>query len=220
MIDQILAIKEKILAYRFIKWVISGIMLILVLGIYAIYMLSHQHQQELTSVKTDPSKEARKATMTNASTEIKSQSSDAVIMVDVKGAVKRPGVYNVVDNPRAQKAIAQAGGIGITSEADITTVNLAQKMSDGTVIYVPNKNEPQPNNERTVIAKKSDSAKINLNTATANELQMLEGIGAKKAEQIIAYRETHGHFKDVTELKGIPGIGDKRIESLKDKLLV
>ena len=216
MIDQILAIKEKILAYRFIKWVISGIMLILVLGIYAIYMLSHQ--QELTSVKTDPSKEARKATMTNASTEIKSQSSDAVIMVDVKGAVKRPGVYNVVDNPRAQKAIAQAGGI--TSEADITTVNLAQKMSDGTVIYVPNKNEPQPNNERTVIAKKSDSAKINLNTATANELQMLEGIGAKKAEHIIAYRETHGHFKDVTELKGIPGIGDKRIESLKDKLLV
>ena len=216
MIDQILAIKEKILAYRFIKWVISGIMLILVLGIYAIYMLSHQ--QELTSVKTDPSKEARKATMTNASTEIKSQSSDAVIMVDVKGAVKKPGVYNVVDNPRAQKAIAQAGGI--TSEADITTVNLAQKMSDGTVIYVPNKNEPQPNNERTVIAKKSDSAKINLNTATANELQMLEGVGAKKAEQIIAYRETHGHFKDVTELKGIPGIGDKRIEPLKDKLLV
>ncbi|WP_341864478.1 SLBB domain-containing protein [Leuconostoc citreum] len=183
MIDQILAIKEKILAYRFIKWVICGIMLILVLGIYAIYMLSHQHQQELTSVKTDPSKEARKATMTNASTEIKSQSSDAVIMVDVKGAVKRPGVYNVVDNPRAQKAIAQAGGI--TSEADITTVNLAQKMSDGTVIYVPNKNEPQPNNERTVIAKKSDSAKINLNTATANELQMLEGIGAKKQSKLL-----------------------------------
>ncbi|MFH0349588.1 hypothetical protein ACG92U_06015 [Leuconostoc citreum] len=58
-------------------------------------------------------------------------------------------------------------------------------MSDGTVIYVPNKNEPQPNNERTVIAKKSDSAKINLNTATANELQMLEGVGAKKQSKLL-----------------------------------
>ncbi|WP_224154508.1 helix-hairpin-helix domain-containing protein [Leuconostoc gelidum] len=134
---------------------------------------------------------------------------------------KNPGVYDIVNSPRAQTAIAKAGGL--THEADTIKLNLAQKLSDGQMLYVPVIGEVA-SNKVTVDQQGAESGqemtKINLNTATAEELQTLEGVGEKKAEQIIAYREAHDGFKKLDEIKEVSGIGAKRFETMQDKITI
>lgn len=146
------------------------------------------------------------------------KSEKMVILVDVKGAVNKPGVYDITDNPRTQVALAKAGGV--VENADISQVNLAQKQNDGGIIYIPVKGEISPNYTQKNGEDGKGENKVNLNTANSSELQNLEGIGSKKAEQIIAYREEHGQFKQIDDLKMISGIGEKRFETLKDRLTV
>lgn len=102
-------------------------------------------------------------------------------------------------------------------------VNLAQKLTNGQIVYVPMRGETSStpvNNGSTSAMSTTDNEVINLNTATVVELQKLDGIGVKKAEQIIAYREEHGEFKSIEEIKQVSGIGEKRFEALKDKVTV
>lgn len=100
-------------------------------------------------------------------------------MVDVKGAVNKPGVYQVDTSDRVQSAILKAGGQ--RTDADMTQVNLAQRLTDGQVLYVPIKGEQVPTNfANETVASSQTKTTINLNTATKEELQNLEGIGEKK----------------------------------------
>ena len=112
--------------------------------------------------------------------------------------------------------MAKAGGL--TDQAEILTINLAQKLTDGQMVYIPTKGERL--NEPATASSQVQKDKVNLNTATVAELQTLEGIGEKKAEQIIAYREANGGFKQISDLKAVSGIGEKRFETLKDSLTV
>lgn len=146
------------------------------------------------------------------------------IMVDVKGAVTKPGLYKLPASSRVNDAIRAAGGM--TAQAEPKSVNLAQKLADEAVVYVAAAGEaisviPESSTDTAgssgaaAQAGQSHTGKINLNTATAEELQTISGIGEKRSQDIIAYREAKGSFKSVDDLRNVSGIGDKTLENLR-----
>lgn len=145
-----------------------------------------------------------------------SNNSNNIIIVDVKGAVKNPGVYEATSEERVNDIILKAGGL--LDSADQKAVNLALKVKDEMVIYVPAKGEVKSEELITILPSKESNpeGKININTADETELQTLTGIGSSKATAIIEYRETNGSFKSIEDLKSVSGIGDKTFEKLKD----
>ncbi|MEH7334003.1 helix-hairpin-helix domain-containing protein [Neobacillus drentensis] len=141
------------------------------------------------------------------------------IMVDVKGQIKQPGVYQANIGERVIDVISRAGGL--TDQADQGQVNFAEHVQDEMVIYIPAKGEagaaPVSSGGTALSGDGAQKeGKINLNKADENELQNLPGIGPSKAAAIIEYRNTSGPFKAVEDLKNISGIGDKTFEKLKD----
>lgn len=143
-----------------------------------------------------------------------------LITVDVKGAVKSPGIYDLPVGSRVNDAVQKAGGL--TEQADSKSLNLAQKVSDEALVYVPTKGEESASQQAGSGAPSSTSKdkKVNLNKASLEELKQVKGLGGKRAQDIIDHRETNGKFKSVDELKKVSGIGAKAIEKLKDYVTV
>ena len=143
-----------------------------------------------------------------------------LITVDVKGAVKSPGIYDLPVGSRVNDAVQKAGGL--TEQADSKSLNLAQKVSDEALVYVPSKGEEVASQQAGSGAPSSTSKdkKVNLNKASLEELKQVKGLGGKRAQDIIDHRETNGKFKSVDELKKVSGIGAKTIEKLKDYVTV
>ena len=152
------------------------------------------------------------------------ETEDRLVTVDVKGAVKKPGVYQLQSNSRVHDALEKAGGL--TDEADLKSVNQAQKLSDEAVVYVAKVGENAVDVTTSAPASatsgtgQTKSALVNLNTATEADFQTISGIGQKRAQDIIAYREANGRFKSVDELKNVSGIGAKTLEKLKEYVTV
>ncbi|MCA1025410.1 helix-hairpin-helix domain-containing protein [Cytobacillus kochii] len=142
--------------------------------------------------------------------------SDDDVMVDIKGEVKDPGVYALKSTQRIVDAIQVAGGF--LSEADQKQVNLAQKLTDEMVIYIPKVGEEGVSSLPPL--NDGNDRKINLNQATVEQLETLPGIGPSKAEDILSYREEVGSFKAIEDLKEVSGIGEKTFEKLKDLISV
>ena len=142
------------------------------------------------------------------------------ITVDVKGAVRSPGIYDLPVGSRVHDAVQKAGGL--TEEADSKSLNLAQKVSDEALVYVPSKGEEATSQQAASGTSPSTSKekKVNLNKASLEELKQVKGLGGKRAQDIIDYREANGKFKSVDELKKVSGIGAKTIEKLKDYVTV
>jgi len=139
--------------------------------------------------------------------------------------VERPGLYTLKFESRVNDAIVAAGGF--TAEANQKSVNLAQKLADEEIIYVAHKDEdisvitaPNSSVVATQTQEESQSSLVNLNTATEADLQTISGIGAKRATDIIAYREANGGFKSVDDLNNVSGIGDKTMESIRPYVTV
>ena len=143
-----------------------------------------------------------------------------LITVDVKGAVKSPGIYDLPVGSRVNDAVQKAGGL--TEQADSKSLNLAQKVSDEALVYVPTKGEEAASQQAGSGAPSSTSKekKVNLNKANLEELKQVKGLGGKRAQDIIDHREANGKFKSVDELKKVSGIGAKTIEKLKDYVTV
>ena len=143
-----------------------------------------------------------------------------LITVDVKGAVKSPGIYDLPVGSRVNDAVQKAGGL--TEQADSKSLNLAQKVSDEALVYVPSKGEEVASQQAGSGAPSSTSKdkKVNLNKASLEELKQVKGLGGKRAQDIIDHRESNGKFKSVDELKKVSGIGAKTIEKLKDYVTV
>ena len=144
------------------------------------------------------------------------------ILVDIKGEIKKPGVYELSSDSRLNELILLAGGF--TLEAEERQLNLAEKLSDQQMIYVPNKDEVnfsveqiQSNDEKQT---PSSTNLININTADLNELQQLTGIGPSKAQAIISYREENGLFQRLEDLLQVTGFGDKTFEKLKNMIKI
>ena len=145
-----------------------------------------------------------------------------VIYVDVKGEVHHPGVYQMKAENRMKDLIEAAGGF--TPLADDQKLNLAQLLEDQMVIVVPKKGEEvnselaqAPTSQKKEVGKEG---KVNINTATVEELKTLKGIGEKKAEAIIEYRKKNGSFKNKEELMKVRGIGKKLYESFQERVIV
>ena len=153
-------------------------------------------------------------------------SSAAEVYVDVDGAVVRPGVYRLKDGARVSQAIDAAGGL--TAEADVTGLNRASKITDGQKIYVPTVGEQQAasasggadSGAAVASGAGPSSGLVNINTASAAELQTLSGIGPSMAQSIIDERTKNGAFASVDDLMRVPGIGEKKLAKIKDCICV
>ena len=142
-----------------------------------------------------------------------------LITVDVKGAVIAPGIYDLPVGSRVNDAVQKAGGL--TDQADSKSLNLAQKVSDEALVYVPTKGEEASQQSGSgATSSTSKEKKVNLNKASLEELKQVKGLGGKRAQDIIDHREANGKFKSVDELKKVSGIGAKTIEKLKDYVTV
>ena len=147
------------------------------------------------------------------------EESSKLFYVDVKGAVNKPGIYQIKESMRVWDVVQLAGGV--KESAETKTVNFAAKVSDQMVIYIPIKGEESiDSTQETAKDSKQLSDKINLNLASEAELQTLTGIGQKKAQEIVKYREENGGFKEIEEIKKISGIGEKTFEKLKESICV
>ena len=229
--------KKKILAYindnRLFVSIIGVLMVIFCFFLWMTCGAGNSMEAEtsytdVTALSTSSAKQSSKS-LTEASSQSQTERSEkdkSKVTVDVKGAVVKPGVYTLKASARVTDAIQEAGGM--TEDADAKSVNLAASLSDEEVIYVANKDENvsvlgQSGNGQ--VSEKGGQAlskdgKINLNTATSEELQTISGIGAKRAEDIIAYRESHGGFQSVDDLKNVSGIGDKTLDKIRESIYV
>ncbi|EGO7897432.1 helix-hairpin-helix domain-containing protein [Enterococcus faecalis] len=203
------------------KWLLLGSgasIVILITLLVGIYLMVNKEPR----VDTTMWEETSLTTTAEASTDATKERAETMIYVDIKGAVKVPGIYQLKNQQRIWDALALAGGV--SEEADTAQVNYAQKVKDQMIIYVPKKGEAVPQSLETLQesapAQQNQEEKINLNRATEAELQTISGIGAKKAQEIIRFRDEQGPFKTVEELKNVPGIGEKTVERLKDMLTV
>lgn len=139
----------------------------------------------------------------------------AAATVHVAGAVRRPGVYRLRPGARIDDAVRRAGGA--TAKADLGGVNLAAKVADGRQVVVPERGPPgAPSAAATAAAPGTPGQPLDLNRATLEQLDTLPGVGPATAEKILAHREEHGGFASVEELGQVPGIGEKRLATLKD----
>ena len=166
-------------------------------------------QTEVTTVSKDEKEDK------NQKEEVVEQD---LITVDVKGAVKSPGIYDLPVGSRINDAVQKAGGL--TDNADSKSINLAQRISDEALVYVPTKEEANSQEAHSNASNTKENKKVNLNKASLEELKQVKGLGAKRAQDIIDHRESNGKFKSVDELKKVSGIGAKTIEKLKEYVTV
>jgi len=187
--------------------VVGGILLILV-GVGGLFSQKEESVEEIEAVVT---------TVLAEKTEV-STTQETVIFVDIKGAVKNPGVYQMKVGDRVKDALDAAGGL--TEEADSQKVNLAKRLEDQMAIVVPKVGEEAeeiPAGETRKEATKE--GKVNINTATVEELKTLKGVGEKKAEAIIEYRKKNGSFQTKEDLMKVRGIGKKLFESFQERIV-
>lgn len=135
------------------------------------------------------------------------------LYVHVAGAVRRPGLLRVPADTRVATALERAGGP--TRRADLTAVNLAAKVQDGQQIVVPVRGAAGAAPDA---AAASSGARVHLSTATAEQLDAIDGIGPTLAERIVEYRDAHGGFGSIDQLAQVDGIGEKRLATLRDAL--
>ena len=212
------AIIEKIKEYKIIV-ICAG--LGLALGGFFLLKPSSQTSVKETNLQAEVAAVSKDST---SEKEVKKEEKEEsleqdLITVDVKGAVKSPGIYDLPVGSRVHDAVQKAGGL--TEEADSKSLNLAQKVSDEALVYVPTKGEEASQQTASgTPPSTSKEKKINLNKASLEELKQIKGLGGKRAQDIIDHREANGKFKSVDELKKVSGIGAKTIEKLKDYVTV
>ena len=157
---------------------------------------------------------------------------DEIVIIHITGSVKNPGIVKLKEESRIEDAIEAAGGL--TENADITKVNLAYIVEDGTKIKIPSASEEDIGDEDIIDSKSGDNIiieentvssnnstqTININKATEKEFETLPGIGPSLASKIIEYRNQNGKFGSIDDIKNVNGIGDSKYEKIKDLITV
>lgn len=187
--------------------VIFGVVMLVSLSLFGVFDNNKDHNfenlisiNELESTQQDDHAEEEK-----------------VIVIDVKGAVNEPGVYVMSEGDRVFTAIEKAKGF--RQDANEKVINLAALLKDEMVIYVPFIDEEVVEQYEMVLSTSTDPNKINVNTATSEELQTIPGIGPAKASAIIQFRDENGRFDTIDDLIKVSGIGNKTLESMKEYII-
>lgn len=218
---------NKIQKYKIVSILVAIIfLLILVIGFFIVNLTFEPRKEESlitlgdSSVKKDYSKDDEPF---SSQGKIETKNSKT-IKVDVKGSVKKPGLYELPRNARVDDVLVLAGGL--TESADYNSVNFSKKLTDEAVVYVATKDEkisvvPLESKEVTFDDNTvRNDQKTNLNMATQTELQQVSGIGSKRAQDIIDYRKKNGNFQSIDELLNISGIGPKMLEKIREELSI
>ncbi|HEO1092283.1 TPA: helix-hairpin-helix domain-containing protein [Streptococcus agalactiae] len=204
------------------KWETTGIIVgLLLFGILGLNHFGTHHKEDDLNINL----EKKVSTITEKKVPMISHVKDKVsnqVTVDVKGAVNHPGVYSLPSQSRVTDAIKRAGGL--SNLADSKSVNLAQKLQDETVIYVAQKGEKitvvEEEKANNIATQGNSKGKINLNKADLSSLQTISGVGAKRAQDILDYRDSQGGFKTIDGLKNVSGIGEKTLEKLRQDVTI
>jgi len=191
------------------KWL--GLVVIIGTVIFLLFWKTNQHAEQTIMTTDVQMKEVEKK---GKPKELGTKEQKKPIVIDVKGAVFKEGVYEMKEGERVKDAVEKAGGF--LPDAEIKKVNLAQVVQDQMLLYIPNKNEPVQ--EGAASSKKE--GKVQINTASKEELEKITGIGSRKAESILKYREEHGPFQKIEDLLEIDGIGTKSLEKIKDQIII
>lgn len=204
------------------KWETTGIIVgLLLFGILGLNHFGTHHKEDNLNINL----EKKVSTITEKKVPMIRHVKDKVsnqVTVDVKGAVNHPGVYSLPSQSRVTDAIKRAGGL--SNLADSKSVNLAQKLQDETVIYVAQKGEKitvvEEEKANNIATQGNSKGKINLNKADLSSLQTISGVGAKRAQDILDYRDSQGGFKTIDDLKNVSGIGEKTLEKLRQDVTI
>ena len=211
------------------KIIIIGICIILI-GVIIYYMNSKKEETNLTELI--PYEE--NVLQGNSAKEESSQETTNDVTIHITGAVNKPGVYTFTQGSRIADAVDKAQGL--REDADAEGINLAYVMEDGMQIIIPSKqsnkdtgvgqemyittDSSSSNQNIKGNSEKSSEGKVNINTATEEQLETLTGIGPSTAKKIIQYRKEHGNFKSIEDIKSVSGIGDSKYNSIKDRICV
>lgn len=199
---------------------------IIVIGMFIFYITTQ------TNIYTEVSTEEIIENENTKETEIdeEKQKETNKIIIHITGAVNKEGVVELEEGERIQNAVEKAGGL--TEEADLTNVNLAYQLKDGQKVYIPKKSDKEKidtvteeNGKGVIVEEKeknteNSNKKININTATKEQLETLSGIGTETAQKIIDYRQLNGKFKSIEEIKNVSGIGSVKYENIKNDITV
>lgn len=223
---------------KIIIFVVSILIISILFIIYIINRNSEKNMIDLNSLIGEEDKTKLNINQESISNEensiniINEKQSSETIVVHITGEVKKEGVIYLEKGSRIIDAIKEAGGE--TKQADLSQVNLAYELQDGQKLYIPNKNEKISEYiiDESVVESKSSTGlsgnkedggknvKVNINTATLEELDNLPGIGPSLAERIIEYREENGKFNSIEDIQNVKGIGESKYNDIKEKIIV
>ncbi|PFB29119.1 competence protein ComE [Bacillus cereus] len=191
------------------KWL--GLVTIIGTVLFLLFWKTNQYTERMVITTDVQAKELEKKSKPKIS-DTKQQKK--IIVIDMKGAVVKEGVYEMKEGDRVKDAIEKAGGF--LPEADRKKVNLAQMVQDQMILYVPNENEQV----QEAATNSKGEGKVQINAASKEQLEKITGIGSRKAESILKYREEHGPFQKIEDLLEIDGIGVKSLEKIKDQIII
>ena len=195
-----------------VKSIILAFMCSLVLIIGGLFYFNQNKTEDYSGVSF-----SNISNETNNKVEKAENRHDEKIFVDVKGAVKHPGVFETTKDKRVKDLIEEAGGL--LDDADTSTLNLSQRVKDQMVIYVLKHGE-KPKQISDGGSSSSNADVININIANLEQLMKISGVGKTKAEAIISYREKNGDFKKKEDITKVRGIGKATFDKIKDKIEV
>ncbi len=206
-----------------------GAVIIFVIGYYIYKISIPEESYEQLDIVSEDTKEQNKENVENNKEETEQ------IIIHIAGEVKNPGIVKIKEGARIADVIEMAGGL--TDKANITNINLAYVIEDGQKITIPSKESiEEKENQNEYISSESgqgvieetpktnlesnENTIVNINKASKEELQTLQGIGESTAQKIIDYREQNGNFKQIEDIKNVPGIGDSKFEAIKESIKV
>lgn len=186
-----------------------------------VYVVSESEENNKQTISSDNEKNDDKI----EDIKVKKNNKDInnkVVTIYISGEVNSPGVVTIDSDKRLSDAVGELGGL--TNDADFNKINLAMKIEDEKHYIIPKIGEElEANNEEPETDgsfDNKDSNKININTATIQELDSLPGVGEATANKILNYRQENGKFKSIEEIKNVNGIGDKKYEDLKEVICI